>query len=111
MSGDGDGLFARLAGRLDEDAPAEPSFSMMDLLELPDDERVVMRHVMRRSEAASIVVLAEELGREAAEVSNVVAQLIERRAVYIDGGRVEVATIELTRRSSPGGLWDRLGDL
>ena len=59
MSG---GLFDRLAGRLDDVAEPEASFAMADLLDLPDDERVVMRHVMRRAETTSIDGLAGELG-------------------------------------------------
>jgi hypothetical protein len=107
----GDGLFARLAVRLDDVAEPVPAFAMADLLDLPDDERVVMRHVMRRSETASVDVLAAEMGRDAAEVGSIVGRLVERRALVIDGGRVGVATIELIRRSTPGGLWDRLSDL
>ena len=108
MSG---GLFDRLAGRLDDVAEPEASFAMADLLDLPDDERVVMRHVMRRAETTSIDGLAGELGLDVVEVGGGVARLVERRALVIDGGRVGVATINLIRRSTPGGLWDRLNDL
>ncbi|MFM1751984.1 MAG: hypothetical protein RL119_946 [Actinomycetota bacterium] len=108
MSG---GLFDRLANRLDDGAEPEASFAMADLLDLPEDERVVMRHVMRQTVPTSIDGLAGELGRDVAEVSAVVARLVERRALVIDGGRIEVAPIALIRRSSPGGLWDRLSDL
>lgn len=108
MSG---GLFDRLAHRLDDVAEPEVSFAMADLLDLPDDERVVMRHVMRQTVPTSINVLAGELGGDVAEVGAVVARLVERRALMVDGGRVEVAPIALIRRSSPGGLWDRLNDL
>lgn len=107
-----DGLFARLAERLDEATEATtPSFVMADLLDLPDDERLVMRHVMRRADPATVEVIAGELTRDELEVRDVVARLMGRRAVVIDAGRVRVATIALTRRSTPGGLWDRLSDL
>ncbi len=108
MSG---GLFDRLAERLDDVAEPETLFTMADLLDLPDDERVVMRQVMRQAEPTSIDGLARELGSDVAELSTVVTQLVERRALVIDGGRVEVAPIALIRRSTPGGLWDRLSDL
>lgn len=108
MSG---GLFDRLAERLDDVAEPEALFAMADLLDLPDDERVVMRQVMRQTEPTSINGLARELGSDVAELSTVVTQLVERRALVIDGGRVEVAPIALIRRSTPGGLWDRLSDL
>ncbi|MSW46410.1 MAG: hypothetical protein F2837_10820 [Actinobacteria bacterium] len=71
----------------------------------------MMRHVMRRAETTSIDGLAGELGLDVVEVGGVVARLVERRALVIDGGRVGVATINLIRRSTPGGLWDRLNDL
>lgn len=105
------GLFDRLAERLDEVAEPEALFAMADLLDLPDHQRVVMRHVMRPTEPTSINGLAGELGGDVAEVGAVVAQLVERRALMIDGGRVEVAPIALIRRSTPGGLCDWLSDL
>jgi hypothetical protein len=108
MSG---GLFDRLAVRLDDATEAEPSFAMADLLDLPEDERVVMRHVMRRAEPTSIDGLAGELAGDVVDVAGVVARLVGRRALVIDGGRVGVATIALIRRSTPGGVWDRLSDL
>ena len=75
MSG---GLFDRLAGRLDDVAEPEASFAMADLLDLPDDERVVMRHVMRRAETTSIDGLAGELGLDVVDRLQADLKVLER---------------------------------
>jgi predicted transcriptional regulator len=107
-----EGLFARLAERLDQHGDsARPTFATADLLDLPSDERLVMRHIMRRADPATVGVIAQELGRDEPLIRELVTRLVERQALVTDAGRIRMATIALTRRATPGGLWDRLSDL
>ena len=117
MSG-GEGLFGRLADRLaaDEPAPATASsspapaaFGVADLLELPDAERTVLRQVMRHGNRTTRQALADELAGRVEDLDATLAGLVERRALVVEGGHVEVAS--MSRRTTPGGIWDRLGGL
>jgi hypothetical protein len=112
--GSGDGMFGRLADRL-ETPSTEPSsaFALADLVGLPDDERVVIRHVMRRETPASIDDLRTELADHAVDidVADAVARLVDREALVIDAGTVRLASIAASRRATPGGIWDRLSGL
>ncbi|MEN9504892.1 MAG: hypothetical protein RI958_818 [Actinomycetota bacterium] len=107
----GEGLFARLADRLVDEELATPAFTMADLLEMPAAERTVLRHVMRRAASPTLQQLAEELAGAVADLDGAVSALVEREAIIVEGDVVTVASIALNRRATPGGLWDRLGNL
>jgi len=116
----GGNLFERLAGRLADEPPgaqasgaqaSAPAFAVIDLLELPADERTVLRHIMRRATPPTPALLAEELAGTVVDVASTTAALVARGALALDGDRVAVPTMPLARRRSPGGIWDRLGDL
>ncbi len=107
----GEGLFGRLADRLADDASATPAFTMADLLDMPDDERTVLRHVMRRAASPTRSQLAQELEGLVPDLDHTLGALVMREAIVIDGELIAVAAIALNRRATPGGLWDRLGNL
>ncbi len=107
----GDGLFGRLADRLADEDTATTAFTMAEILELPDDERTVLRHMMRRATSPTLSQLAAELAAAVPDLDATLAALVGREALVIDGDIVAVATIALNRRMTPGGLWDRLGNL
>lgn len=106
-----DGLFGRLAHRLEDESVASTAFTMADMLELADDERTVLRHVMRRSSSPTLSQLADEVAATVPNLDATLAALVGREALVINGDIVAVATIALNRRATPGGLWDRLGNL
>ena len=106
----GDGVFAWLAGHLAE-ADDDRAFTMAHVLELPDDERTVMRHVMRDSGWTTITLLTAQLGAIVPDLDRVVASLVDRGALEIEGETVMVGAITPHRRRTPGGLWERLSDL
>lgn len=107
-----EGLFQRLARQLSED---DSAFTMADVLDLPATERAVLRRVMRRADPPAVAELTaqlrDELGLSMSDIDSAIKGLVEREAIVVHDGHVRVASIATTRRTTPGGIWDRLSGL
>lgn len=107
-----DGLFEHLAELLSSVSDElEPSFTMAGVLDLPERERHLMRHVMRRDAPATLYELAEELDMSMLDVRSAVEVLVDQGALDFAGETVMVAAMSVKRRVTPGGMWNRLSDL
>jgi hypothetical protein len=123
VSGDqmnpGGGLFGRLsqrlgeddAGAVDEAGDTGPTFSMSDLVDLPDDERSLARLVLRSDGPQQLDDLAAALGWSRETLERCADALQTRGALEIVSGTLRPASSWRTRRPAPGGIWSRLGQL
>lgn len=106
-----DGLFNRINSRLEADSTDEAPPTMSDVLDLPDDQRSLMRYVLRSPEPLTPHEVAEGLGWKDAEAHKVVGDLSFIGMIDLVDGRIKVAPMHRTTRSTPGGLWSALNDL
>lgn len=106
-----DGLFNRINSRLEADSTDEIPLTMSDILDLPDDQRSMMRYVLRSPEPLTPNEAAEGLGWDHGHAHKVVGDLSFIGMIDILDGRIKVAPMHRTRRSTPGGMWSTLDDL
>lgn len=107
------GLFGGLSQRLGADAATEDAPTSLDLLELPDLERRVMRALMRGGETTA-EALGSDLEIPGDEITQALSALQGRGMVEPSQARPSPTWRPvLGRRRSrimPGGVWDSLGD-
>ncbi len=116
MSSDG-GLFDQIRGRLEDDSARDeasskqPSFSMADLVTLPEDQASLARFILRATTYPTVDEVAVALDWPVENVSRVSEQLIERGAIKLNDGRLQPASAWRIQRPKADGIWSRLGDL
>ena len=106
-----DGMFARLDEQLNQREPNDAPLTMSDLLDLPDEQRTLMRHVLRADTSLSPMAAAEGLGWTLGELQRVLGDLSLIGIVEVRDDRITVAPMHRTSRTAPGGLWGKLSDL
>ncbi|CAB4852204.1 unannotated protein [freshwater metagenome] len=106
----GDGMFDRLHDRLGEDHTDSP-LTLSDLLDFPDDERAVVRHIMRAKHPERAHEVAAGLGLSTEEFARIVGSLSMRGVVITVDGCLRIAPMQSNARVNPGGVWGKLGDL
>jgi len=106
----GEGMFDRLGDRLGEDHADSP-LTLSDLLDFPDDERAVVRHIMRAASPERADEIAVGLGLSTEEITRLVGSLSMRGVVVIVDGCLRIAPMQSNARANPGGVWGKLGDL
>ncbi|CAB4999995.1 MAG: hypothetical protein F2881_02865 [Actinobacteria bacterium] len=105
-----DGMFRRLNDHLDDAAGDEAPLTMSDILDLPDDQRGLARHVMRSLTPLTPDEAAAELDISTDDVMKIVGELSIKGILTIVDGKLKVASLARTTIQSPGGLWGKLGD-
>lgn len=105
------GLFNRINNRLEADSPDETPLTMSDVLDLPEDQRSLMRFVLRAPEPLTPHEAADGLGWDAAQTLKVVGDLSFIGMIDLVDGRIKVAPMHRTTRSTPGGMWSTLNNL
>ena len=106
-----EGIFSRLNGRLDDSDEVEAPLTVSDLLAFPDDERTIVRHILRAPTPLTVSVLAAELRQPADGVAKPVGSLSMRGVLAITDGHLTIAPLQRKARVSPGGLWGQLSEL
>ncbi len=106
----GGGIFDRVAMHLDAAADPEAHFSMAALLSLSDEERSVVRDIMRADSPQSVAQVAETLKVPVSDVASTVGSLSMRGIIEIRKGSLYLAPIERPHHSRPGGFWTNLTD-
>lgn len=109
----GGGLFAGLSEKIVEaDAGKQkPTMNMAELLELPDTQRKLVRHLLRADSPPTAEECAAALGLSDAEIQELVGQLTLIGLVESTSGRLRAIAGWRSSRLPPGGLWSSLGDL
>jgi hypothetical protein len=107
----GDGLFGRLGEQLDAQEPDPTPPTMSDILDLPDEPRSLMRHVLRAPSPLTPGEAAEGLGWELATAQRVIGDLSFRGMIAVIDGRIKVSSMQRNTRPIPGGMWGILNDL
>jgi hypothetical protein len=105
------GIFDRLGGRVEENESDDAPLTMSDILDLPDDQRALMRHVMRAPTRLTAAEAAEGLGWEQDVTDRVIGVLSLAGMLDLTDGRLKVAPMQRTKHASPGGMWGPLTDL
>ena len=105
-----DGMFRRLNDHLDDAVGDEAPLTMSDILDLPDDQRALARHVMRSLTPLTPDEAAAELDISTDDVMKIVGELSIKGILTIVDGKLKVASLARTTIQSPGGLWGKLGD-
>jgi len=106
-----EGMFGRLTGRMDDTDEVATPLTVSDLLEFPDDERAIVRHILRAPTPLTVTELAAELGEPADTVAKLVGALSMRGVVAAVDGKLKISPMHSAARVSPGGLWGQLNDL
>ncbi len=106
-----DGLFNRINSRLEADSIDDTPPTMSDILDLPEDQRSMMRHVLRSPDPLTPHEAAEGLGWDDAQAHKVVGDLSFIGMIDLVDGRMKVAPMHRNTRSTPGGMWSTLNDL
>ncbi len=106
-----DGLFNRVNDRLEADSIDDAPPTMSDILDLPEDQRSLMRYVLRSPEPLTPREVAEGLGWEASQAHKVVGDLSLIGMIDLVDGRIKVAPMHRNTRPAPGGMWNTLNDL
>ena len=109
----GGGLFAGLSDKIDEAnaGKQKPTMNMAELLELPDDQRRLVRHLLRADTPPTVAECAAALGKTEAEINELVGHLSLIGLVDAAQGRLKAVAGWRSSRLPPGGLWSSLGDL
>lgn len=109
----GGGLFAGLSDKIQESdaGKQKPTMNMAELLELPDNQRKLVRHLLRSDGPPTEAECAAALGMTEAEVHELVGQLTLIGLVESNSGRLRAIAGWRSSRLPPGGIWSSLGDL
>lgn len=106
-----DGLFNRINSRLEADSIDDAPPTMSDVLDLPDNQRSLMRYVLRSPDPLTPLEVAEGLGWDVAQGHKVVGDLSFIGMIDLVDGHIKVAPMHRSTRSTPGGMWSALNDL
>ncbi|MEY4372996.1 MAG: hypothetical protein RL219_1765 [Actinomycetota bacterium] len=109
----GGGLFAGLGERISEaEAKTQrPTMNMAELLELPDDQRRVVRHLLRADTPPTAEECAAALDITLDQLNELLGQLTLIGLVEIVSGRLRAIAGWRSSRLPPGGVWSSLGNL
>ena len=109
----GGGLFAGLGERISEAEARtpKPTMNMAELLELPTDQRRLVRHLLRADSPPTAAECAAALELSLDEVNTLVGHLTLIGLVEITGGRLRAIAGWRSSRMPPGGVWSSLSDL
>jgi len=109
----GGGLFAGLNDKLQETDAQRPksTMNMAELLELPDNQRKLVRHLLRADSPPTKAECADALGFPVDEIRSLVGQLTLIGLVEMNQGRLRAVAGWRSSRLPPGGLWSTLGNL
>lgn len=107
------GLFGGLARAIDaaDGAHQKPTMNMAALLELPDDQRRLVRHLLRADERPTESDCARELDLTPEQVRELVGQLSLIGLVETVDGRLKAVAGWRASRLPPGGVWSSLEGL
>ena len=106
-----EGMFNRLGDRLAHNESDEVPVTMSDLLDLPDDQRAVVREVMRSSDPMTPAQVADVLDWPLPDVERLLGDLSLIGMIEVVDGRIKVSPMHRTTRATPGGLWGLLDEL
>jgi hypothetical protein len=108
-----DGLFDRIENQIEEREGEgdQAPLTMSDILDLPDDQRSLMRYVLRSAEPLTPGEVAEGLGWEIERTQRIVGDVSFIGMIDLVDGRIKVAPMQRNTRSTPGGMWRALDDL
>jgi len=106
-----DGMFNRLGDQLAQNESGDVPVTMSDLLDLPDDQRTVVREVMRSSDPMTPEEVADALEWPLPDVERLLGDLSLLGMVEVVDGRIKVSPMHRTTRATPGGLWGLLDEL
>lgn len=109
----GGGLFAGLGARIgaEETKSPKPVMNMMALLELPSEQRTLVRHLLRAGEPLDAARCAADLGVDPTEMAATVKQLTMIGLVEDTPRGLRAVAGWRASRLPPGGIWSRLADL
>jgi hypothetical protein len=106
-----DGIFNRIGDQLAQNESDEVPVTMSDLLDLPDDQRSVVREVMRSSDPMTSAEVADSLGWPLPDVERLLGDLSLLGMIEVVSGRIKMSPMHRTTRATPGGLWGLLDEL
>jgi len=106
-----EGMFNRLGDRLAHSESDEVPVTMSDLLDLPDDQRTVVREVMRSSNPMTPSEVAGALDWPLPDVERLLGDLSLLGMIEMVAGRIKMSPMHRTTRATPGGLWGLLDEL
>ena len=106
-----EGLFNRLGDRIAQNEGAEAPVTMSDLLDLPDDQRSIVREVMRSKDLMTPAEVAGSLDWPLSDVERLLGDLSLQGMIEVVDGRIKVSPMHRTTRATPGGLWGLLEEL
>ena len=106
-----DGLFDRIEGRIEEREGDQTPLTMSDILDLPDDQLALMRLVLRSAEPLTPDEAAAGLGWDTDRTQRIVGDVSFTGMIDLVDGRIKVAPMKRSTRSTPGGMWRALDDL
>ena len=109
----GGGLFAGLNDKIQQTDAERPksTMNMAELLELPDNQRKLVRHLLRADSPPTEDECAAALGFPVEEIRALVGHLTLIGLVEVNQGRLRAIAGWRSSRLPPGGLWSTLGNL
>ena len=107
----GQGLFDRIGGRIDAQADDQTPLTLSDILDWPEDQRLLTRFVLRAPDPLTPEEVTVGLGWEHSVTNRVVGALSLMGVIDLVDGRIKIAPMQRTARTTPGGVWESLGDL
>jgi hypothetical protein len=108
------GLFGGLDARLEAAAEAEtdkPTMNMMALVELPAEQRSLVRHLLRAGGRPTLAECADTLGVPVDELRVTVGKLVMIGLVESHEDRLRAIPGWRASRLPPGGVWSSLSGL
>ena len=109
----GGGLFGGLSDKIQaaESAESKPTMNMAALLELPAEQRRIVRHLLRADTPPTVEETAAALEMSIAEVDAEIGRLTLIGLVEKNAGRLRAIAGWRSSRLPPGGVWSSLGGL
>jgi predicted transcriptional regulator len=109
----GAGLFSGLSEKIQEAESAEskPTMNMAALLELPTEQRRIVRHLLRADAPPTVEETAAALEMTVEDVNVEVGRLTLIGLVEKADGRLRAIAGWRSSRLPPGGVWSSLGGL
>ena len=109
----GAGLFSGLSEKIQEAESAEskPTMNMAALLELPAEQRKIVRHLLRADSPPTAAETAAALEMSVEEVDAEIGKLTLIGLVEKTDGRLRAIAGWRSSRLPPGGVWSSLGGL
>jgi predicted transcriptional regulator len=109
----GEGLFSGLSDRVQaaEAAQTKPTMNMAALIELPSEQRQIVRHLLRAETPPTLEQTAAALELPIGTVEAEVGKLTLIGLVERTGDRLHAVAGWRSSRLPPGGIWSSLGNL